>query len=99
MPTTCPKCRFEQDGGEECLRCGIIFRKYKPLPPPKTPMVPTEPAPQADEGEYRPLRLKIAGDEPSAEPLEEEEVIEELEFERPRRQLGDSSDSEIFLKK
>ena len=49
-------------------------------------MVPTEPAPQADEEEYRPLRVQLAGDDPSAEPLEEEEEIEELEFERPRRQ-------------
>ena len=29
----CPNCQEErQDGGEECLRCGIIFAKYRPLP-------------------------------------------------------------------
>ena len=32
MGVTCPKCQFQQEGGEECLRCGIIFRTYKPLP-------------------------------------------------------------------
>ncbi len=34
MAVTCPKCGFEQDGGTECIRCGIIFAKYKPPPPP-----------------------------------------------------------------
>ena len=29
-PTACPKCAFEQEGEVECLRCGIIFAKYKP---------------------------------------------------------------------
>ncbi|MBH0189552.1 MAG: zinc ribbon domain-containing protein [Nitrospira sp.] len=29
----CPNCQEErQDGSEECLRCGIIFAKYRPLP-------------------------------------------------------------------
>ena len=27
---TCPKCAFEQEEGAECLRCGIIFAKFKP---------------------------------------------------------------------
>lgn len=27
---TCPKCSFEQVDGPECLRCGIIFSKFKP---------------------------------------------------------------------
>jgi hypothetical protein len=26
--TTCPKCGFQQDGGTECSRCGVIFAKY-----------------------------------------------------------------------
>jgi len=26
---TCPKCSFEQEDGPECLRCGIIFSKFK----------------------------------------------------------------------
>ena len=26
----CPKCGFEQEDGPECLRCGIIFSKFKP---------------------------------------------------------------------
>lgn len=27
---TCPKCSLEQEDGPECLRCGIIFSKFKP---------------------------------------------------------------------
>jgi hypothetical protein len=26
---TCPKCGFEQQGGVECLQCGIVFQKYR----------------------------------------------------------------------
>ncbi|MDH5669035.1 MAG: hypothetical protein OEY86_13585 [Nitrospira sp.] len=26
---TCPKCAFEQEEGAECVRCGIIFAKFK----------------------------------------------------------------------
>lgn len=28
---TCPKCAFEQEEGAECVRCGIIFAKFKSL--------------------------------------------------------------------
>jgi uncharacterized membrane protein YvbJ len=27
---SCPKCGFEQTGNAECIRCGVIFAKYKP---------------------------------------------------------------------
>lgn len=30
---TCQKCGFEQEDGLECLRCGIIFSKFKPPAP------------------------------------------------------------------
>ena len=30
MTSTCPKCQFEQAGGIECQRCGVIFSKFKP---------------------------------------------------------------------
>lgn len=34
----CPNCGFEQPHSQECIRCGIIFSKYKPraemMPPP-----------------------------------------------------------------
>ena len=29
----CPKCGFEQEGGPECLRCRIVFSKFKPPVP------------------------------------------------------------------
>ncbi len=30
--TDCPKCQAQRcDGAEECVRCGIIFARYKPL--------------------------------------------------------------------
>jgi hypothetical protein len=37
--TVCPKCGFRQEEGEECLRCGIVFKRYRgntPWPPART---------------------------------------------------------------
>ena len=37
---TCPKCGFEQEDGPECLRCGIVFSKFKPpVPAVETPPI------------------------------------------------------------
>lgn len=37
---TCPKCGFGQEEGPECLRCGIIFSKFKsPIPAVETPRI------------------------------------------------------------
>ncbi|MFQ5723635.1 MAG: hypothetical protein ACE5G6_04015, partial [Terriglobia bacterium] len=49
---TCPQCGFQQEGGPECLRCGIIFARYvlhpEPRPAgrgtPKQPPLPPRPA-------------------------------------------------------
>ena len=27
--TECPRCGYQQDGGEECLRCGVVFAKVR----------------------------------------------------------------------
>lgn len=37
---TCPKCGFEQEQGPECLRCRIVFSKFKPsVPAVETPPI------------------------------------------------------------
>src|SRR6476660_3392905 len=44
----CPTCGFEQpDGGTGCLRCGIVFARYRPSPSdvPAPPDGPIEPGP------------------------------------------------------
>ncbi|MCP9463884.1 MAG: zinc ribbon domain-containing protein [Nitrospira sp.] len=48
-PATCPRCRAERVvGAEECIHCGIIFAKYRPLPvkPPKAPAPRSRPTPR-----------------------------------------------------
>lgn len=42
---TCPKCGVDQQGELECLRCGIVFAKYKvPAPPAQTSLETSEPS-------------------------------------------------------
>jgi len=37
---TCPKCGFEQEEALECLRCGIVFSKFRPsVPAVETPPI------------------------------------------------------------
>ncbi len=87
---TCPKCHFEQEGGEECLRCGIIFKKYRPLPPPSQRKTVGQPSTQTKPptGEP-PLGLQHtteAGDIPAPPQAEEpEDLVLEIDEERPRR--------------
>ena len=40
VPFQCPNCGFQQPHSQECIKCGIIFSKYKPrseMPPPPYP--------------------------------------------------------------
>ena len=42
----CPKCGFEQpDGGVECVRCGIVFSRFKGPTPAATVQAPVPPPP------------------------------------------------------
>lgn len=34
---SCPKCGFQQEEAEECVRCGIIFARYTPTEEPAVP--------------------------------------------------------------
>ena len=54
MSVSCPKCGFEQDGGAECLRCGIVMARYKPPPAPieKPAQAAETTAPQAPSGGF-----------------------------------------------
>ena len=83
-----PKCQFEQESSEECLRCGIIFRKYKPLPQPST----TAPSSASDPSEDFPLpvfRLQVEQAEETTTPEPEEPWEDELlDRPSPRRRFG-----------
>lgn len=88
MGVTCPKCHFQQEDGEECLRCGIIFRKYKPLSPPSTGAPISTSRPSADHTPHEPLRLHVVQSEETPAPEAEEAWDDEaLESPRPRRGL------------
>ncbi len=96
-PMTCPKCAFEQDEGEECLRCGIIFKKYKPLSTPSPPLAIQETESENTLADEKPLALKLAdtGDasQKQAEKLAREEEPEEFwepdpEFEESNSSVG-----------
>ena len=47
MSQICPKCGFEQDSGEECRRCGILFARYSSDPDRQPPEEAFEPGPPA----------------------------------------------------
>ena len=90
MAVTCPKCQFEQEDGEECQRCGIIFNKYKPLPPPSNMKTagqsPQQTTPPIEE---RPLGLQQAEPGERADALQAEEPEElVLEIDEPRPSRG-----------
>ena len=90
MSISCPKCHFSQEGGEECLRCGIIFRKYKPLPSPSADQAGRLPS-KPDAHSHEPgLRFEPDASEKSEDPSEEETealVFESEKWRRPRRVL------------
>lgn len=62
---SCPKCGFEQDYSEECVRCGIVFSKFnrKTRTVPKTSAGPTteksKTAAKAPSISFRALRITI----------------------------------------
>ena len=47
MSQNCPKCGFEQDTGEECRRCGILFARYLSNPESQPPEEAFETSPPA----------------------------------------------------
>lgn len=46
-PVTCPRCGFVQEGGEECGRCGVLFRRAAQSPASRPAGAPAHPAPTA----------------------------------------------------
>lgn len=91
MAVSCPKCHFEQEDGEECLRCGIIFKKYRPLPPSsKSKTSGQSPQQTKPATADHPLGLQPAEPGGTAEPLhaeEPEELVLEIDEKRPRREV------------
>jgi hypothetical protein len=66
----CPKCQFQQAlGNGECLRCGIIFEKYKGFrdADPKTGQEPPTTPPESSPAE-------------TAEPMEESSLFKDILF-------------------
>jgi hypothetical protein len=67
MPkAVCPKCGYQQDGGEECLRCGIVFSRYHGTPvipghasPPRLSDPPAQPTAGPFRRTYRVLRWVV----------------------------------------
>ena len=61
----CPKCGFEQDEGNDCLQCGIIFARYQAAPqssPDSPPLSETSSPAGAFKRFYRVFRwLMLAG--------------------------------------
>jgi hypothetical protein len=45
-PVTCPRCGFVQEGGEECGRCGVLFRRAAPAPASRPTNATARPAPR-----------------------------------------------------
>jgi thiol-disulfide isomerase/thioredoxin len=56
-PRECPQCGFDQPAGEECLRCGIVFARYRgtgvAMPARLYTPVPKEPEPRVSEEDRR----------------------------------------------
>jgi hypothetical protein len=48
--TVCPKCGLQQEAGEECKRCGVIFGRIHPEGQPLSPRQP-------EGGDFRPVSL------------------------------------------